>query len=323
MRQRIGNWNIWLPIVAMSLAVSISQAASFDCAKAKTAVEKIICADTELSKLDEKMREVHSQANKFIADPVGFRLKQRQWLKNRDACNDTKCVAQAYRKRLGVLRSLLQAPKPCFRLLERKWPEVASGHYPVCVDLLKSMNSLCGDLPLCEWKVSKSVPSLSVPQWEELDSQKHLKLIQHMYQTQGFFKTPEEQWKPIPSDVLRNIQEGKARLWRTWIDVDRDGKKEYVIRFHVQSCEDKEYGTEFYRTGSVVYVTYTSMSQLDHQYSGLHGTDIIFHGNRPFVIVNDGGASYETSFSVGEPFSVRDGLSKGIRSVCVFNYLKE
>jgi uncharacterized protein len=32
-----------------------AQAASFDCAKAQSKVEKIICADAELSKLDEDL----------------------------------------------------------------------------------------------------------------------------------------------------------------------------------------------------------------------------------------------------------------------------
>lgn len=33
-----------------------AQAASFDCAKAGTKVEKLICGDVELSKLDEELR---------------------------------------------------------------------------------------------------------------------------------------------------------------------------------------------------------------------------------------------------------------------------
>ncbi|MCL1981197.1 MAG: lysozyme inhibitor LprI family protein, partial [Proteobacteria bacterium] len=180
-----------------------AQAAGFACAKASTAVEKMICADAELSKLDEEMAAVYKPINPriadpeasmseiaaaykqmapYIADPVGYRMEQRDWLKVRNACKDAGCVRQSYQTRLAALRMLAQGPKPCFRLLERKWPQIQSGHYPVCVDVLKSMNKLCAELPLCEWKVDPSVTSLSLPQWEELDPKKYLKLIQHTYQ---------------------------------------------------------------------------------------------------------------------------------------------
>ena len=130
----------------------------------------MICADAKLSKLDEAMASMHRKASDATADPVGFRQEHGQWLKKRNTCAEGGCVAQAYQERLAALRSLLRGPKPCFRLLERKWPEVKSGHYPVCVDVLKSMNALCAELPFHGgWKVSPSVPSLAVPQWEELD----------------------------------------------------------------------------------------------------------------------------------------------------------
>ena len=312
-------------------------AASFDCAKAGTAVEKMICADAELSKLDEEMATVYKpidpriadpeasfneitaaykQMDPYIADPVGYRMEQRQWLKSRNACKDAVCVRQAYQTRLAALRSLSQGPKPCFRLLERKWPEVSSGHYPVCVDLLKSMNKLCAEMPLCEWKVASSVTSLSLPRWEELDPREHLKLIQHIYQPSRTFDAPEEQWFPLRPDVLRNIQEGKACLWRTLIDVDRDGEKEYVVRFHPNPCKN---GIDFYGTESRIAVTDASMSRVDLRYSGLIGMDIMFHDNRAFIIrrsdLNGG-----KSFYVGEPFFTASGSGKN--SVCVFDYLQ-
>ncbi len=305
-------------LIALSLRqATITQAASFDCAKATSKVEKMICADAELSRLDGEMQTIHQQASQFIADPVGFRAEQRQWLKSRDTCKDTGCLAKAYRSRIVTLQTVLAEPKPCFRLLERKWPEVASGHYPVCVDLLKSMNKFCSNLPLCEWKVSPSVPSLSLPRWEELDPREHMKLIQHMYEGQSDYKAPEEQWKPIPSDVLRNIEEGKARLWRTWIDADRDGQKEYVVRLQGKTNEDKR---DFYGMGSRINVADASMSRVDPRYSAWStaAMDIVLHDNRAFIIGGHG-----DEFDVREPFTVGDEEKRsGKKSVCVFEYLK-
>ncbi len=245
----------WLmSILAPIILAPTAYPASFDCTRAMSRVEKLICGDAELSRLDEEMKTAYQQASQNAADPVGLRAEQKQWLGLRDFCKDAGCVNQVYRARLASLYSMIQASKPCFRLLERKWPEVASGHYPVCVDLLKSMNTYCSYLPLCEWKVDPFITSLSVPQWEELDPREHLKLIQHMYQGQSDFQAPEEQWEPIPPDTLRNIHEGKTRLWRAWIDVDRDGQKEYVVRFQSMPCADK---IDFYGAESKTWVSGT------------------------------------------------------------------
>lgn len=305
-------------LIALVLLLTTSaQAASFDCAKAASKIEKMICADPELSKLDEEMVPFYVDAIKYTADPAGLKIEQRQWLKSRDACEGTDCLTKAYRSRIVALQTVLAKPKPCFRLLERKWPEVASGHYPVCVDLLKSMNTLCTDLPLCEWKASPSVPSLSLPRWEELDPREHMKLIQHMYQGQSDYKAPEEQWKLIPSDVLRNIEEGKARLWRTWIDADRDGQKEYVVRLQGKPNEDKR---DFYGMGSRINVADASMGRVDPRYSSWStaAMDIVLHDDRVFII-----GGYGNEFDVHEPFTVGDEeKSSGKKSVCVFEYLK-
>lgn len=310
---RLGQVFFVLLLLALPLATA-SHAASFDCAKATGKVEKMICADAKLSKLDEKMASMHRKASDATADPVGFRQEHGRWLKKRNTCAEGGCVAQAYQERLAALRSLLRGPKPCFRLLERKWPEVKSGHYPVCVDVLKSMNALCAELPLCGWKVSPSVSSLAVPQWEELDPRNHLHLIQHMYQPDQTEKAPEEQWAPIPPEPLQNIKEGKASLWHTRVDVDRDGQQEDIIRFRPYPCEKDSYSCPV-----TVQAVDASLSRCDLRYSfmRLGATDIIMHHGYPFIIsidVND-------QFSVEEPFSTQAG-DKGSISVCVFEWLK-
>jgi len=139
-----------------------------------------------------------------------------------------------------------------------------------------------------------------------------------MYQGQNDFKAPEEQWKPIPSEDLRNIQEGKARLWHTWLDADRDGKKENVVRFYAGPCKNE---TNFYGATSMINVADAAMTRVDPRFAGWDtaAMDIVFHNNRTFIMVGDN----DLKFSVEEPFSARvGGIDKGKRSVCVFEYLK-
>ena len=63
-----------------------AQAASFDCAKARTAAEKMICADAELSKLDERMATAYTETMARTKDKEKLKREQKQWLKHRDEC---------------------------------------------------------------------------------------------------------------------------------------------------------------------------------------------------------------------------------------------
>lgn len=82
---------------------SPAQAASFDCAKAGTKVEKLICSDAELSKLDEELNAAYKTAlqDGKLADTI--RQAQKQWMKERNSCADANCVKQAYEARLASL----------------------------------------------------------------------------------------------------------------------------------------------------------------------------------------------------------------------------
>lgn len=315
MRGLVMKAGLFFFTLSLFLAV-YTQAASFDCAKATTKVEKMICANAELSKLDDEMQPVYQDVYKYTADPAGLKIEQRHWLKVREACKDVACLAQVYRKRITDLKKTLTEPKPCFRLLVREWPKVASGHYPVCVDFLKNINKFCSNLPICEWKVDPSIKTLALPQWEELDPKAHLKLIQHMFQR--YFKNPEEAWTPISPETLQRINEGRTHLWHAWFDLDRDGQKEHVVRFDGGSCNMQ--GVDFYGVEARVAVVNTSLSQVDslYEYMGRGGMGIIIHDGLGYVVTRNG-----DGFDVQEPFSAREGLSKGMDSVCVFDYLRK
>jgi uncharacterized protein YecT (DUF1311 family) len=81
-----------------------AQAASFDCAKARTDIEHMICGDTELSSLDETLGRTYSRALKRLEDPDALRAAQRAWLRDvRNTCGEATCLRTAYRERLEVI----------------------------------------------------------------------------------------------------------------------------------------------------------------------------------------------------------------------------
>lgn len=86
---------------------------SFDCAKAKTRVEKLICSDAELAKLDREMSsEYHSLvSDKTLDGELKEILKnnQKKWLdsrektpclENEDVLEQQKCIKKVYRIRI-------------------------------------------------------------------------------------------------------------------------------------------------------------------------------------------------------------------------------
>jgi|GEM_PF-1964391 len=79
-------------------------AASFDCGKAASEVEKLICSDDELSKLDDSLSKAYLQALKRADIKEQTIRSQRQWLKNeRNTCQNAECIRKAYETRIKEL----------------------------------------------------------------------------------------------------------------------------------------------------------------------------------------------------------------------------
>ena len=95
---------IALPTVLLLLAGS-AQSASFPCEKARTAVEKTICGNQELSTLDEHLGRYYSAARSALKSADSCLVSdQRNWLRiQRDACKDAGCLRKVYLQRLAEL----------------------------------------------------------------------------------------------------------------------------------------------------------------------------------------------------------------------------
>lgn len=81
-----------------------ASAASFNCAKAKTDIEKMICADGELSKLDATLSKLYSKTLISSGDTDEITKAERNWLKNvRNTCGTTECLNSTYHARIKQL----------------------------------------------------------------------------------------------------------------------------------------------------------------------------------------------------------------------------
>ncbi len=87
----------------LALTATGGLAASFDCSKAATRQEQLICADAELSRLDSELGQRYAEARRSADDPAALRRAQREWLVQRNRCGDSDCLAAAYRERIAAL----------------------------------------------------------------------------------------------------------------------------------------------------------------------------------------------------------------------------
>lgn len=95
---------IWFLVLLATLAAAESKAASFDCAKASTRSERLICSDRKLQELDEKVTVAYRTAYSAASDKQGLKAEQFEWLKQRDVCETSDCIAEAYQSRIYALK---------------------------------------------------------------------------------------------------------------------------------------------------------------------------------------------------------------------------
>jgi len=101
--------NKYLFVILSGLIFSSTQAAGFDCAKAGTKIEILICSTSELSSQDEELgNSYRAILNIYNAEEkTKIVLEQRRWLKHvRNKCSTESCLVKAYAARIKELNDL-------------------------------------------------------------------------------------------------------------------------------------------------------------------------------------------------------------------------
>jgi uncharacterized protein YecT (DUF1311 family) len=99
---RRSAFHVVLVIGSLAGGIVGSKAASFDCGKATSSTERMICSHRELGIRDEMMARLYAAAQK--QDESG-KLKdaQRRWLSKLQACTDADCISHDYDERIEQL----------------------------------------------------------------------------------------------------------------------------------------------------------------------------------------------------------------------------
>lgn len=95
--------------VAPAVAAGSGVRPSFDCAKARSSPERIICADPELSRRDRELGRLHARAKAAAPDPAAFkRQNDEEWRLRESSCRDRACLLAWYDHRREQLMETLE-----------------------------------------------------------------------------------------------------------------------------------------------------------------------------------------------------------------------
>jgi uncharacterized protein len=101
---QMNKWAIAITSSIGLLLISPVMAASFDCSKASNPYEKAVCANPNLSSLDDQLAVVYKNARAKSPDPEALRKTQIDWIKaTRQCASDTSCIEKAYKDRIVAL----------------------------------------------------------------------------------------------------------------------------------------------------------------------------------------------------------------------------
>lgn len=81
---------------------------SFDCAKARSRSERLICRDEELAALDRDTGRLHARAKAAARDQAAFRRQNdAEWKQREATCRDKACLVAWYSHRRAQLRQIV------------------------------------------------------------------------------------------------------------------------------------------------------------------------------------------------------------------------
>lgn len=99
-------------LIVLSYFSMYSIGASFDCSKAKSANEKLICSNETLSRLDDALSQEYQKLLKQYSDTKPVMQWQRSWLRSEALnCKDSDCLIKSYQKRIIEIKSAMNSDR--------------------------------------------------------------------------------------------------------------------------------------------------------------------------------------------------------------------
>lgn len=313
-------------IAGLAIFSSSLLAASFDCAKAATPIEKMICESPPVSNLDEQLTADYKVALEKATDKDTLKQQQRAWLKEkRNACKDATCLFTVYQQRLVELSNTsvnlgnnsqdlngsATTKKPSSnaivipenkRIENQKLPLtfklVEGDSYPICqpyVDMLNKTKYM--EYPSCERKLLPEYKQFKALQWVEVtDMKEKLRAVEDgiTMEYASFLGLNDPRFKGTLKRYLKSTSENNTPMYKTIVDIDGDGNKETIYnRLNISSYAGSTNGCKIENH----YYVVDSTINLDNakQYFKKRYQLINLTGNNQVFLINN--SVYQTLLS--------------------------
>jgi uncharacterized protein len=113
------------------LAAANAHATSFNCAKAHSTAETLICHDDNLSRADDELGKLFRLAQKQAADRRAYRRNSdSKWAWREENCKDIACLSDWYSTRIEEIREQLHKPSPDEQRARPVDPDIAAVSKP-------------------------------------------------------------------------------------------------------------------------------------------------------------------------------------------------
>jgi len=255
-----------LCLVGLFVLALPAKAASFDCAKATTTVEKVICGDVKLSKLDEELDAAYKMALQDHTRAEATKISQRQWLRERNLCLTAVCLQAIYKDRKSNLQILISPEVQSDTTVIADQSKIiygnsheeisasnqAKGDFVIVQDAFRehvcqrfkdNLNQFRNlDFDQCNPRLSGKLHKFSRPYtWKEIPfdmalAEKAIRSTVDLTMSldeEGLAyqrKEQEDRWVRWKKDSEPIRASGKAHMWITKIDIDGDGLDDTILR---------------------------------------------------------------------------------------------
>ena len=239
-----------------------AQGASFDCGKAQTKVEHLICDNPEISKLDEELSTAYKTALQDEKQADSVKQAQKLWMKERNGCAVAVCVKSAYQARLSLLKSPSPAKLPAFL------PKISNGYellvgkgVEVCEEYEKNLNSFPPN-PLWR-KIDPASKEFRKPVWSSMSIGEEIlfKIDDFVWQRDAnpAYYVNRTYWRGTTKEYIKAEKAFKEDSGRVYwareiskVDIDNDGIPENVV------------AANFGGGGKILLVVNDDLSEIDY-----------------------------------------------------------
>lgn len=221
------------------MLTSPTQAAGFDCTKAASKVEKLICADAMLSAIDGELADIYRIATYKVDQQnekkiENIRQAQKRWLKVRNGCHDADCLKTAYLQRIHELAdTLAQTAHYRYQLKESHDKEL-------CAHMTQVFNQSFRTPWYKSWLKSEPNPVLFGKPYDQIFA----RLPGVEFKTKFTWNMLLSKYPSTPEFEAVRWREGRVNyadgatppVYRPYptliaeIDIDNDGQKDWVVK---------------------------------------------------------------------------------------------